>query len=301
MTQLGEAIAVVTSLIGEDWECPFSHEAKMKGLSNEMKGVGTTLGSKMESGTQTIRDPDQGGGTTIAKDLRPAKRPGAEDKPISLLNLKSGERKSFALICAAHHLIPAQASLKGCDLVPWMSAKASGSRVLQDVGYDVNGSQNGVWLPGSYAMSGKWSKMKDSEDDVSAPTDGPVSGKVEVTQFYYAICAMVTIGAQFHDAHPDYSKFVQKRLNAVAVLLAKAGHFCDKCKKKADEKKKPPPYKLVRRLNQISKAMSGYLHGGPGNWKKNKDIYTSRWVVSYITAIATATKKGKKFKVKSLG
>ncbi len=63
---------------------------------------------------------------------------------------------------AAHHLIPAQASLRDSPLLAWMCKyqeaqefkgkpkKKQWDVVWSNVGYDVNGFQNGVFLPGNY-------------------------------------------------------------------------------------------------------------------------------------------------------
>lgn len=300
-----DGLALVIDTIGGDvkLECPFSHEDKKKNLSNELKGVGTTLGTNMESGDQTILNDDEGGGKPLpAKQWmpRPSKDPDKsavyqEQKPITLINLKSKARKSYALTCAAHHLIPAQASLRDCDLMQWIK---EGSEIREDIGYNVNGLQNGVWLPGNYAMRGKWGKMKDSEDDVADLSDGPTSGKIEDAQYWYAICAMVKVGAQFHDAHPDYSDFVTKCLNKVAVLMSEQDHFCEKCKKKS-KKPKPAPFKLVHRLNLISDRLRGRLVGQPSSW--NKNIWTSRFALAYLNLVSDQRRKPGPFRCHSLG
>jgi hypothetical protein len=80
------------------------------------------------------------------------------DKPI---RLPEHNPELFPLTCAAHHLIPAQASLRDSTLVKWLvhgSVKAQTKdgkgtgKLSHNVGYDVNGSQNGIWLPGPYAL-----------------------------------------------------------------------------------------------------------------------------------------------------
>jgi hypothetical protein len=286
MTQFGESVGIGDIVPpGGKWECPFKpHEGKKDRIKNHLVGVGTTLGTSMGKAQQTIRNPDEerSGVTAIERPKF------SKEKPVSLVVVKGETRniKSYKLTCAAHHLIPAQASLKGCELIPWIK---QGKKIAGNIGYDVNGVQNGVWLPGNYAMRGRWKRMADPEDTDSSspPSDGPNSNKHEDTQFGYAVCAMELVKAQFHDAHPTYSKFVRECLNKVAALMAKRKYFCSECAK-ANEPL-PPPYKLVHRINRISKRMKGYLVGRPEAWRVN--ACTSRFVRLYVLYVKSKSQK----------
>lgn len=142
-------------------ECHFDHKKPTpEHVENELKGVGTTLGEKME----------QGKGTRVGQTgLAACQAPKDDPKNINLfgkgkpIRLPKHTPESFPLTCAAHHLIPAQASLRDSKLVKWLvhgsisaQVKGGGSgngKLVQNIGYDVNGSQNGVWLPGPYALN----------------------------------------------------------------------------------------------------------------------------------------------------
>ncbi len=141
------------------------------------------------------------------------------------------------VVPAAHHLIPGNASLKrATGLHKYM--REDKNLITNDIGYDVNGKANGVWLPGSYGVrpgsthfTTKWSKYKQ--------------------QNRYAWNAMKEADAQFHDAHPKYSRNVLKTLRSIATKLAKKPKSkCPVCG--AVAKKERPPYGLVGRLNFVS-------------------------------------------------
>src|SRR2546426_2657026 len=145
--------------------------------------------------------------------------------------------KRCGVVPGAHHLIPGNASLKrATGLHKYMSA--SKGVIKSDIGYDVNAKPNGVWLPGSYGVRAnaqnfktKWSKYKRQND--------------------YAISAMDTANAQFHDAHPKYSDNVLRTLRSIATKLGKKPkERCPVCGKTADKER--PPYGLVNRLNFVS-------------------------------------------------
>jgi hypothetical protein len=231
----------------------------------------------MESGEQTIRNPPEGGGKKLPKKECDPYPEFDSAKPISLYAGPDKKRREYALTCAAHHLIPAGASLKkSTSLLKWIK---KGKQIKADIGYNVNGLQNGVWLPGNYAMRGIWGSLKDGEDmPAGAGTDGPLSEKPQDNKFYYAVKAMILVGGQFHDAHPKYSEFVLDCLNKIATAMVARKGFCPDCK---DLKEPfPPPYKLALLLNGVSKRMKGYLVGGPGGWRE--DLVTSRFAAGYV-------------------
>lgn len=164
---------------------------------------------------------------------------------------------SYSVMTAAHHLIPGNAALKKSSLFKsneylWVDKKAKGN-----IGYNVNAAANGVWLPGNYALR-------------------PWSSRLEPFKDAYAFRAIGKWGAQFHDAHPDYSDFVLKSLERLYERL-EAGEtiWCPKAKKNKDKppSERQPVYAIVARLNTISGRMKKMLLFPTYNWKKN--IFTS--------------------------
>ena len=91
---------------------------------------------------------------------------GKDNTEIKVSYPGSASPKPEPLQWAPHHLIPGNASLKGSQIVPYLGddnviakyGKGSKIKPKQSVGYDVNCSENGVWLPSPYALSmkGKW-------------------------------------------------------------------------------------------------------------------------------------------------
>src|SRR4051812_37439125 len=175
MTEIGETIAIEV-LTEEDFECPFDHdEPKPPTVDNDLIGVGTTLGKRMKAGkSTTLYDK-----LKPTKPLPEAKNPRDVDKhpfqktakgysePVRV-EFNDGSECWYPVTCAAHHCIPAQEALKESPLLTFMVKKKSseplkdGDKTIQykdgevwsDVGYDVNGSENGIYLPGSYKVGG---------------------------------------------------------------------------------------------------------------------------------------------------
>ena len=169
------------------------------------------------------------------------------------------------------------------------SVKRVTGHVANHVGYDVNGSQNGIWLPGPYAMKGVWKEFADvagieeevpeNDDEASSPAD---ERPQESAQFDYAVAAMKSARAQFHDSHPDYSRFVLDALNLIASRLEvfEQERACDLCAEKIRRMKVPAPYALIGRLNGVSSRLRSRLENGPEFWRKN--LYTSSKSLEYM-------------------
>jgi hypothetical protein len=227
----------------------------------------------------------------------------------------------YPVTCAAHHLIPAQASLRECkNLLKYMVSKNdSGDKlkgegkfkgiVWSDIGYNVNGSENGVFLPGSYGVggngSGDWvgtESALDLDDEFASvewsppSSNNPLRKMTETNhkidekskKWQYVKEATRLFGGQFHDSHPRYSKFVLGILNKIATKLNSARRTsindlaCDKCKErqqKINDLGVPPPFGLSLRLNGLSVRMKQLLTGG--NASGHKQVYTSRWGLAW--------------------
>src|SRR5262245_54247029 len=165
--------------MGPDNKCPFSHEKPNPTEKNELGGLGTKLGENMEAGIGICHETRKSGAYASGdKECDPRKRP-AKEKIVSVTITVGGEviklgKKQrplpYPVTCAAHHLIPAQESLKGHQILDYMCKKGetqdfrkgkkadpkavSSSKVWGNVAYNVNGCHNGVWLPGNYAVGG---------------------------------------------------------------------------------------------------------------------------------------------------
>ena len=267
MTQLGEPVDIGI-LVESETKCPFDHsEPKPPNVKNDLIGVGTTLAKRMEAGDSThlyskyrtaqeaVLNPKNVSGHALFQSG--ARKP----RPVVLQIWKDVDdeprRHTYPVTCAAHHCIPAQETLKQCpQLLEFMVKKGSTEKlkddsfsdgvVWSDVGYDVNGLENGVFLPGNYAVGGGrggmgvWEGDDDDDDDDEAPEadaggdDGdedavsldddepildsaPSSNALNGTSFNvdpnnrkwrYVARAMKLTPGQFHDRHENYSDFV---------------------------------------------------------------------------------------------
>jgi len=177
--EIGELVHVAIPELGPDDKCPFSHEKPNPTEKNELGGIGTELAKSMEAGKGICHESRKGAAYASGnKELDPRKRP-KKDRITAVSITVNGEvvklgRKGrplrYPLTCAAHHLIPAQESLKGHEILQFMCKKGEdqdfrnsksadpkpvgGSKVWGNVAYNVNGCHNGVWLPGNYAVGG---------------------------------------------------------------------------------------------------------------------------------------------------
>lgn len=314
MTQLGEAIAI-GDILESDPECPFDHSVgEPPNIANEFEGNAKTLEDNMSAGLGTDRKAPEGATKTVCPnydkkhafwDGRPA-----DQWPVEV------EGHLYPVTCAAHHLIPAQETLKRATVLKkYMTRKSSKGKCYSNIGYDVNGAQNGVFLPGNYGVSSVgmsrslWtsepSAMGDSADDAPGP-DGenlpPVkrpktsSSKLLTglrhqvdpanRKWQYVYRAMQLTPGQFHDRHADYSNKVLQIIEDIVteydVREKKLG--CGKCKDKFAQRAEqgiPTPFRLIARLNAVSKRLSGYLDGR----KWNLQLYTSKWGLAYMRAV----------------
>jgi len=166
-------------------------------------------------------------------------------RPEWIIPLPSIEGKTTAVVPAAHHLIPGNASLKKATTLHQFMAADDGV-ISGDIGYDVNDNHNGIWLPGSYGVRAdapdfnqKWSAYSHQDE--------------------YASLAMKTADAQFHDAHPEYSSNVKNTLESIADKIIKTPlGKCPVCGTQLSDRMRPP-YGLVGRLHAVSAKHASML------------------------------------------
>jgi hypothetical protein len=304
-------------------DCPFEHVLdEPPKVDNDLEGVGGTLASRMKArkGThkyeplvapnqpdQAVKNPRDDPNHELARGKKPVK--------IKVDTPNGPKTHEYPVTCAAHHCVPAQESLKGHDILSFMCKKGTSAahnhsysqgEVWSDLGYDVNGAQNGVFLPGNYAVgggrggTGQWVEdTADKEHEVidEAPADNSdlltgAHGDVSLTnkKWHYVRQAIRLAKAQFHDRHVDYStKVVAGALTAIHEKHIKKferailGEECGECKKRFDKMEKhgvPTPYTMVDKLNGLSARLRGYLSAAI--WPEN--IYTSGWMRNYMVA-----------------
>ncbi len=326
----------ISDLLDLKDECPFDHELdEPPTVNNDLQGVGGTLATNMNNGTST-RLHQSYAPATDAEKTKWGKLPQKREDHVfykkrpdkgRCVTIKFEDRrvKSYPVSCSAHHLIPSQESLKDHDLLQYMCKKGSSDEhnhgysngaVWSDVGYNTNGSENGVYLPGSYAVGGGtgglnvWYALDDEDDeehdeaylepDKLPPKeyqDFLIRGKkgdIVPTNpcWQYVRKAMQKTPGQFHDRHIYYSEqIVAKALKKIFIQYKKTDitlskDACSKCEKrrqKIEERGLPAPYSVVLRLDFLSKKLRGYLTAQPGGWTEN--IYTSEWVNAFMKEV----------------
>jgi len=324
MAEIGEPVAPPDIDVDQD-QCPFDHEEEEPpNVENDLIGVGGTLARRMKNAEGTHKYEKIKGDFKVT----PIKNPNDDPKhpfykKAKVVKIAAGDDEGtvyeYPVSCAAHHCIPAQEALKSSLLLAFMVKKGdseplkggsySKGVVWSDVGYDVNGSQNGVFLPGSYAVGGGqggmgvWASTEDGDEDKpenpanSVPDAGSnkLTGKLyeiaaDNRKWQYVKQAVRLCPGQFHDRHLDYSLFVRDILQKIFEnyrALYMSSIFRTECSKCKERKSKlanrgiPTPYGLVARLNGVSERLKGFLNGS--TWRIN--IYTSRWGKAYMEAV----------------
>jgi hypothetical protein len=320
--QIGESISLAS--IPDPEGCWLAHEVLPNDIDNALVGKGGKLKSKMLKGSPTFR----------AKSIPGFEKEAGIDDPRTNeeveIDLRGANEPSnlqtYKISYAAHHLIPAQESLsRAQDLLQYLLKKgttrepsdikglpklvAKPGLAWGDVGYDTNGSQNGIFLPTSRAVwiegEGMWTLSHEEDDDPGAATQDSkpdeakldprrvLSGRVSVvpgvSRKWVYVEAVVNHasassqrghGAQFHDRHLAYSNLVTSLLNGFAIKIAtllhsNAGGACPDCKKarKSAPEGTPPPYGVIARMNSLSARLEASLDGKI--WRPN--VYTSEW------------------------
>lgn len=342
--EIGEMIAI-TFIKDEKFECPFEHELpEPPNVKNNLVGKGATLATAMNNGTST-KDNEQFKPKDDSEKIKwgkiPQKRNTPKVHPFYKKQANKGRCvevcfegesepsvKDYPVSCSAHHLIPSQESLKDHLLLEYMCKEdSSGSNnhgfsdglVWSDVGYNTNGSENGVYLPGSYAVGGGRGGLRvwypyDDEDDEEHDTAYIEADKLPPSEYQgfelkgkrghiskdnpcwqYVSEAMRLAPGQFHDRHYVYSDQVVG--DALTKLHELCEHFnvtlnpnscsdCEDRRKKIEDLGIPAPYSLVSHLESISNKLRTYLTAGKGGWRRN--IYTSEWVNAYMQAVIKA-------------
>ena len=277
--EIGELVAMDIDR-EDDWECPFAHDKPGKVKNDLRPAKSDVLGTSLGNGTSTqkwesvagvikpkrIRDP------ALAEPKLAAVRP-PHTVMVALDHLGNTVPLPFSI--SAHHLIPSDASLPKSHLKHYIS----GGKIIDgDIGYGVNGAENGVWLPTHQALSQDmpvlpFEQAKKAYADISDEGNELVGSTIS----HYANAVMEQSTRQFHDSHPNYSNFVTKVLNKIQANLAIIKNFnCKKCQEaKSNSGKLPPPHGLVFRLNAVSRDLERRLLGNPMTWRS--PVYTSRY------------------------
>jgi hypothetical protein len=256
MTELVELVHI--GIVDEKkLECPFHEKSHKCDDSVENKitdGNAETLGERLadgEPGSSTVKRTDK----PYINYKMPEKSADPDKIPPNKRLVKifiHDETLLYPVAYSAHHLIPAKESMKPVASLHKFIDSSEG-KICCNLGYDINGNENGVWLPGLHAVNskgiGKWgSADEECPDEESVrtgakqietgkkdflPLDGPRPADANPSEVFsddnmkwlYVQAAMQfdpgdgNSPRQFHDRHPTYSQQVEGKLTAMAKLL----------------------------------------------------------------------------------
>jgi len=198
---------------------------------------------------------------------------------------------------AAHHLIPGNQSMDPHPIEEYTTT-AKNADLLEDIGYDINGAENGIWLPtypdlykstmvevGGKSFKGfDVSKYMWGADNVPVRTGLaavlPEPRKISVTNIVQARWGQAHIGDH---KGTGYDRACRDRLTLLFDLMV--SFWEPKCEKSTDDQDKlRPAYGLVQRINLQSKFMKNSItpRKEPRKW--------TQWVSNYAKEFTTLAK-----------
>lgn len=284
MSQVGEAVSVMIIKIAEEkcpWKQPDADDVEVKDenpMKDDRDSVAKLQGNNGGILGQNLINASSGKRSTI-NSICPPPSPAKQEGRIDTRRTRGSEKiyvsadgKKYPYTVAAHHLIPGKASLAPSDVYNYMEAgkKVSSSpeqggftwTIQKHIGYNVNGSHNGIWLPGNYAIRRRHSPVRRvswSGLEAAGMGDWCIS--------YIAALSKKT-NRQFHDSHTLYNTKVLKQLNKIATALLNHQIGCKECQDK-NGKEILPPYSLKNRLYAISQCLHQMVSGNLRSWSKS--------------------------------
>lgn len=193
--------------------------------------------------------------------------------------VKSGVMEEFEVEIrpTPHHLIPGNAAMQPSSLEQWTCAD-KGGKILEDIGYNIDGAQNGIWLP--HLPNIHWTSYFDKAsktrycDIFGKWSELSASRKAGVG---YLVMSETWLQMHYTDhddpyAHVDnettYDDELKEECNTLGDMVT--SHFAPaaKCKNQDEASGKYyPPYGLVQRINMISSRFRMRITGKPTWWQ----------------------------------
>lgn len=237
MTQIGEGVAIGMIKESND-DCWFCKEkAQKRGVSNDLVASPDTSDSESDS---SVTENDVKNDASVLGENLGFPPEWSISCPL--------ENKPTLIVPGAHHCIPGTAAFKKVLDSGFKNYVNAGGKfkLLEDIGYSINHENNGVWLPGNYAVR----PGKEHYTKTWSAQNSSFKQK-------YAERAMEVSNRQFHDAHVKYNNLVRKTLENVMNKIGKLGGKCPFCGEEHDSTR--PPYGLVARLDRASRAYKNVL------------------------------------------
>lgn len=303
MTEIAEMINIAMAAPHTDDDCPFckteeeiyeknfltadydEDTAADKKADNSTENHSGTLGKNLVKFTQrpkpiepsgvTKTTPDRATELDVHKSTEKGEKAPYDTFELARAKKRTWHKKVFEagqipVLYGAHHLIPGNDSLGRSELYKEKKlGPIDDGQDKDNIGYNVNSANNGVWLTSNYAVKG-WKSGHDNSFKKA-----------------YAFLAMNFSGRQFHDAHRSpYSSTVKDTLNELLTLLdTMKDEGCPFCGE--GESQSSPPYHLNARLNAISRWLKDHLQSDAKDWKDN--IVTSNWCKEYKMFLKTSS------------
>lgn len=291
MTQLCEGVAV--GILGDSSPtCPF---CEGKGPV-ELRGLHTKHG-KLKS-EQRLRENLASSSVVDSESVGAVMPIDGGNTPHEGWVVKAGVFEDFdvEIKAAPHHIIPGDAALAKSDLEKWTCA--SKGKIKEDIGYNVDGAPNGIFLPhlphihftrhfeylsadgqvkGETKTATKGKRKGQVVPKTFADIFGPWSKLPPARRNAIGYLVMNETWLQMHytdhddpyvhvDHDTNYDGEVKDRCNLLANLMPT--YFAPRCPHaKSDDGKFNPPYGLVSRINGISAYFRTRMTGKPTNWQ----------------------------------
>ena len=263
MSQVGESSATSANSCQQD--CPFCSE---KSLLNYKTKHGD-LKNERRLATNLRSDKD----VTEENVGKVFPLPGKGDKTIGW-EAKEGVFEDFPVKMAAapHHIIPGKASMKPSRIETW--TLESKGKIKQDIGYNIDCAQNGIFLPHIpeiyFTKRAAGTNIPMSKYYGQTWTDLSLSAKQSIGNII-----MGETGLQMHYSdHDDPYVYGDNMTTYDDECKQECNHLADFMKLKAKQSKCKdgdgklnPPYNLVQKINNKSKAIENRITGFPILWK----------------------------------
>lgn len=272
MTNLLDGLGIGLMDDACDPECPFCEGGQPSkrgfktkhGALKDERQLGKNLGSDKE----VKSDPEVGPVFPL---------PGGGDVHKGWV-VRAGVMEEFEVLIGPtpHHLIPGNASMQPSSLEQWTCE--SKGKVIEDIGYNIDGAQNGIWLP--HLPNIHWTSYFDKASKTRyCDVFGKWSalGVARKAGVGYLVMSETWLQMHYTDhddpyAHVDnetnYDDEVKERCNLLGDMMT--SHFATsaKCKNKDEASGKYfPPYGLVQRINAISSRFRHRISGKPTWWE----------------------------------
>lgn len=260
----GESIAAAADKCSDD--CPFCSEEQFLGYRTKYGNLKkeTRLGTNLRSANDVTSEEGVGNVYPL---------PGGNDRTIGW-EAKAGVLENFTvkLAAAPHHLIPGKASMDKSNLETW--TRESKGRIKEDIGYNIDCAQNGIFLPHLpeiyFTRYKEGTKIRMSEYYGQTWTGLSLSAK-ESIGFLVMGETLLQMHYTDHDdpyVHMDnettYDSEAKQECNQLADLM-RLKALQAKCKD--DDGKVKPPYSLVNRINAKSNKLKAQITGFPKRWE----------------------------------